>query len=96
MKTGPRPAYRDILYAPDFAINAGGLIYASLHHRHAAETTIFDQIDKIVTLHDIFVQARHTQEPTNHIANKLAEAKLYIPSPDLWQQPSSLDIRALH
>ncbi|BFM14954.1 Glu/Leu/Phe/Val dehydrogenase [Maricurvus nonylphenolicus] len=70
---------RNILYAPDFAINAGGLIFASMHHRHMDDSAIAKQVDHIgVTLSDIFTQSEHSQQATNVIANKLAEAKLYI------------------
>ncbi len=70
---------RDILYAPDYAINAGGLIYAACHHRHASAETIDKKINAIgTTLGDIFKQASHTRIATNLIANRLAEAKLYL------------------
>lgn len=70
---------RNILYAPDFAINAGGLIFASLHHRHADSDTIAKQVTHIgSTLADIFMQADHSHQATNLIANRLAEAKLYL------------------
>lgn len=72
---------RGILYAPDFAINAGGLIFASMHHRHMDDSAIRKQVEHIgVTLSDIFTQSEHSQQATNVIANKLAEAKLYIRS----------------
>lgn len=70
---------RDILYAPDYAINAGGLIYAAFHHRHASADKINQKINGIgTTLGDIFQQSRHSQVATNLIANRLAEAKLYL------------------
>jgi len=86
---------RDILYAPDYAINAGGLIYAALRYAHANPATIEKKVAAIgTTLSDIFEQATHSQTATNTVANQLAETKLYLrpTRKQLWDSRAN-DIR---
>ncbi|MGE3317871.1 MAG: Glu/Leu/Phe/Val dehydrogenase dimerization domain-containing protein [Candidatus Berkiella sp.] len=69
---------RNILYAPDFAINAGGLIHVSAQYHHELESTARENIANIYhTLMLIFESAAKENLPTNVIANKLAEQRLY-------------------
>lgn len=69
---------RDILYAPDYVINAGGIIAVSLQMQGRADTAIIDrQVAKIsATLERIFTRSRQLGKPTSDIANTMAEAVL--------------------
>lgn len=68
-----------ILYAPDYVINAGGLIFAAAKYLKTPEAKITAQIDNIGhSLSEIFAQSDKMRLPTNVIADQLAEAKLGI------------------
>lgn len=68
---------RGILYAPDYVINAGGLIQVSLAHLHR-QREIPAQVNRIAhTLADIFLRATREDLPTALIADRLAHARLY-------------------
>jgi leucine dehydrogenase len=71
---GERLAGRGILYAPDYVINAGGII--SVAHEflgHSSEDQVRSEIDRIPErLSDIFEEAATTSRPTNRIADELA------------------------
>ncbi len=68
---------KGILYAPDYVINSGGLIYASLHHSGHADKEIDDKTARISgVLADIFKKSRETNRPTSEVANSLAEQRL--------------------
>ncbi len=77
---GKRLMEKGILYAPDFAINAGGIINASLEFlpegydpNHARRLTA-----KIYqTLMKIFEKSQREKQPPNVIANDLAEFRLH-------------------
>jgi leucine dehydrogenase len=67
---------RGILYAPDFAINAGGLINV------ASEWTGYDEIavrKRVAAIHDtlmeIFARSKQQGLPTNRVADQLAEER---------------------
>jgi len=81
----------NILYAPDYIINAGGLIFASVNYRNnnyeslnidhqsAAEIDelIKQKIDSIYqTLIEIFQQARQNNQDVNYVANEVARTRL--------------------
>ncbi|WP_431687649.1 Leu/Phe/Val dehydrogenase [Hahella sp. NBU794] len=69
---------RGVLYAPDYVINAGGLIYASLHHSGNKQLLIDDKTARIAnTLTEIFTQSEQQRAPTSEIADQLAEMRLY-------------------
>lgn len=74
---------RNILFAPDYAINAGGLIFVSMrHYQHAELSDIDHKIQRIgTTLQEIFLQAHHQRSDTLSVCKRLAEAKLYLHSP---------------
>lgn len=68
---------KDILYAPDYAINAGGLINVAQEYQgydadksRARTLTIYD------TIFEIAERARKAESPTNLIANKMVEERL--------------------
>ncbi len=67
---------KGILYAPDYVINAGGIIdvfYQQCGDRN--HDKIADHIDRIgTTLHKIFQTSNQTMLPTNAIADELAES----------------------
>lgn len=66
-----------ILYAPDYVINAGGLIHVAADLNHITEQEARDKINHIYdTLLEIFQLADKESRPTNEIADQLAIAKL--------------------
>lgn len=68
----------DILYAPDYVINAGGIISVGLEYLGETDinevTTRVERIEQ--TLDSIFQQSRATGTPPHHIADALARARL--------------------
>ncbi|MFE8072430.1 Glu/Leu/Phe/Val dehydrogenase dimerization domain-containing protein [Marinobacteraceae bacterium S3BR75-40.1] len=63
----------NILYAPDYVINAGGLIYASLHYHGEATETIERRCDAIgSTLETLFQRAEREGQPPSETADHLA------------------------
>lgn len=70
-------AYRDILYAPDYVINSGGLIHVAAQFMHTSEMNARKNIAEIFdTLMEIFQYAEKEKRPTNEIADMLAEEYL--------------------
>ncbi|HEX4044747.1 MAG TPA: Glu/Leu/Phe/Val dehydrogenase dimerization domain-containing protein [Gammaproteobacteria bacterium] len=68
---------RDILYAPDFLINAGGLIHVAVLYDHGDIQRSLQQIDQIYeTVYDIFERAAHENRSTNDIAEAIALERL--------------------
>ena len=67
---------RGILYAPDYVLNAGGIIdifYERIGHEH---TKVRAHIETIAdTLYEIFRRADTQDRPTGEIANELAEER---------------------
>ncbi len=73
---GMRLAERDILYAPDYVINAGGIIsVAAEYYGSRSEDDVRADVGRIKDrLIDIFRQARGTGRPTNELADELARS----------------------
>jgi leucine dehydrogenase len=68
---------RGILYAPDFLINAGGLIYVAAVYDHANEILAREQVADIYkSAMDVFVRADKENASTNEIAEKIAIERL--------------------
>lgn len=68
---------RDILYAPDFLINAGGLIYVSVIYDHGDIQKAKDQINNIYhTAYELFEQAAKENCPTSELAERIAKERL--------------------
>ncbi len=68
---------RGILYAPDYVINAGGLIYASLNYHQAPTQRIQEKVQGIyATLDQIFSESERDQLPPSQIADRIAEHRL--------------------
>ena len=73
-KHGQQLFDKNILYAPDYVINAGGLIniYNELQPNYNRDS-IFQQVDRIYeTLTDIFKLSNQEKKATNIISDKLA------------------------
>ena len=69
---------RGILYAPDYVINAGGLIYVSLKHRGEELPTITAHLSKISSrLTEVFAHAQAEKRSPARVADELAERVLY-------------------
>lgn len=67
-----------ILYAPDYVINAGGLITVSLGHlKHSADTIRSRAWQIGDTLQEIFIRSRSDNLPPSLIADQMAEDILY-------------------
>jgi leucine dehydrogenase len=68
---------RGILYAPDFLINAGGLIHVAVLYDHGDLEKSVEQIKQIYnTVYDIFERSKHENRATNEIAEKIARNRL--------------------
>ena len=67
---------RGILYAPDFAINAGGIIDVFYERTGATPETVRAHVETIGdTLTEIFNRSGRSGRPTGEIANELAEER---------------------
>jgi leucine dehydrogenase len=73
---GLRLAKRDILYAPDYVINAGGIIsVAAEYYGNASEDDVRADVGRIRDrLEKIFAEAKETGRPTNELADELARS----------------------
>jgi leucine dehydrogenase len=73
---GQRLFERNILYAPDYVINGGGIISVSMEYMGGkSESDVHAQIALIPErLADIFMASEQQQNPTNVIADSMAEA----------------------
>lgn len=68
---------RDILYAPDFLINAGGLIYVAAIYDHGVLQKAIEQINYIYDIvYDIFERSARENRSTNDIAEEIANERL--------------------
>lgn len=76
---GERLTAHDILYAPDYLINAGGIINAAMEFSPEGydPNNARNQVDKIYnTLLEVFRKAEQQHLPTGVIADKMAEEKI--------------------
>ncbi|EKD55176.1 MAG: hypothetical protein ACD_60C00025G0073 [uncultured bacterium] len=68
---------RGILYAPDFVINAGGLIYVAAFYDHANLSEAESEVSHIYqTLMEIFVRSEQDNLATNEVSEKIALDRL--------------------
>jgi leucine dehydrogenase len=76
-----------ILYAPDYVINAGGIISVSReYHGGASEAQVIADIQRIpARLTEIFERARRENRTTNAVADQMARERLAIRA-----QPSAI------
>lgn len=69
---------RKILYAPDYAINAGGLINAAAEYSEYNIDNVHTQINAIYdTMTEIFERSSSENIPTNVVTDRIVEEKLY-------------------
>lgn len=69
---------RGILYAPDYVINAGGVIAVWYEYSNADPDGLTSDVDRIYsTLMEIFEHAKIQRQPTNSIANQIALSRLH-------------------
>jgi leucine dehydrogenase len=70
---------RGILYAPDYVINSGGLIYVSLQHQGEALGTITAHLSRIgLRLTEVFAHAQAEKRSPARVADMLAERLLSV------------------
>ena len=68
---------RGILYAPDYVINAGGLICVAAEYLQSPREGVARQVEAIHdTLHDVFQRADRLGRPSDHVADRIAEERL--------------------
>lgn len=68
---------KGIVYAADYVINAGGLIFAASKYMNTPEEQVVRQINSIGTsLMEIFVRSQKENRPASEIADTLAQEKL--------------------
>jgi leucine dehydrogenase len=68
---------RDVLYAPDYVINGGGIIRVAAQIENWSDAEVERRVLAIAdTLSAIFVRASRDGEPTNHIADRMAEERI--------------------
>lgn len=70
---------KDILYTPDYVINAGGVIYAALAYGQIDEEEITQKVNAIYPrLINIFEEAHETKISTAEVANQMAKRRLQL------------------
>ena len=80
---------RGILYAPDYAINAGGLINVAQEVAGYDATVSRDRTLKIFdTIHEIAERSMKSLTPTYRVADLLVEEKLARASGSAWRLPA--------
>ncbi len=69
--------YNGILYAPDYVINAGGLVYAAGRYDHVTDENINDSLQSIsASLTTIYQRSEQEDKPTSMIADLIAQERL--------------------
>jgi leucine dehydrogenase len=73
-ETGAKLHDREILYAPDFVINSGGLIYASGRYNQLPQEQIDLNLARLTkTLSSVFAQSHKKNKPTDQVAVAMAK-----------------------
>jgi leucine dehydrogenase len=68
---------RGILYAPDYAINAGGLISAYIDWKKSGPEGIMKKVREIeARIEEVIAASKKTGEPTHTIADKIADERV--------------------
>lgn len=79
---GVRLQQLGILYAPDYVINAGGLIDVTAQYYHEPKTKVIAQVENIYnTSMQIFELAKKENVPTSEVADRIAAEKVGIALP---------------
>lgn len=75
---GSRLRERGILYAPDYVVNAGGIISVAFEYlRSGSEQDVIARIERIPhTLRRVFDEAADTSAPTSDVADRLAQSRI--------------------
>jgi leucine dehydrogenase len=74
---GRRLVARGILYAPDYAINAGGVISIALAEPGGSDGVVVERVSAIgKTLGAIFARAEREKRPTGEVADEMARERL--------------------
>jgi len=70
---------RDVLYAPDYVINGGGIIRVAAQIENWSDDEVTRRVLAIAdTLSAIFLRAARDGEPTNVIADRMAEERIAL------------------
>jgi len=77
---GARLSARDILYAPDYVINAGGIINVSHeYYGGSSDDRVRADVEKIpLRLQTLFAEANETGRPTNELADEYARRLIAV------------------
>jgi leucine dehydrogenase len=68
---------RGILYAPDYVINAGGLVAVAAEGPEVPKDTVTGKVEGIFdTLNEIFTRSKHEDIPPEIIADQMAEERI--------------------
>lgn len=68
---------KDILYAPDYIINAGGVIYAALSYSNNKDIDIKSKVAEIeTTLKEVYKRSQEASKSPSEVADGMAEAIL--------------------
>jgi len=75
---GIRLHERKILYAPDYAVNSGGIINIFIESKGYDRNQALSKTDEIYrTMREVFDRSKKTGRPTFEVADQLAEERLY-------------------
>lgn len=75
---GIRLHERGILYAPDFAVNSGGIINIFVESQGYDQKKALKKTEEIyLTMKEVFERSKRTNKPTFEVADHLAEERLY-------------------
>lgn len=81
---------KGILYAPDYVINAGGVIFACGKYFHSDPSITEHNLDRIgKSLTEIFIRSQRDNKPTSQIADTIAEELLQSPHEKTSQSVST-------
>ncbi|WP_315983857.1 Glu/Leu/Phe/Val dehydrogenase dimerization domain-containing protein [Aliamphritea spongicola] len=72
-ETGLQLKQRNILYAPDYVINAGGLMFVAMRYQQQSDVAIESKIAGIFdTLSDLYMEARQSNQVISDVADQRA------------------------
>ena len=71
---GDKLYQKQILFVPDYVVNAGGLIHVVLASHAEAQTKVSEIYDAVI---DLYQRSEKNNEPSHRVANRIAEQILY-------------------
>lgn len=81
---------KGVLYAPDYVINAGGIIEICRQFKNESVSRYYAQIEAIgATLTDIFKQSDKLNMSTSAVADKIAEQRFLVQQPIIQNQKNA-------